>query len=223
MEVNPDEPAINKTELAKSSFPNEGREFTKKYGVNGRSFSCAFDPTIHLLTVEIKNEDGKSVSIDMLHRIFTYLLSPEVLGKDAEEVEVTVQPADGAIAHVLGIERLDRVEIFVKRPNPDDLTSDINRVLQKLTSQNIKSEKRVLSRQAKTDGIELDDDYLILAKVGARNGYVKSAGVDEDGDFVKRSTKNMPDIVRHAVAAGSSFVAALRGIAREARENHEQL
>jgi hypothetical protein len=223
VEVNPDEPAINKAELLKADFPKEGREFTKRYGVNGRSFSCAFDPEVHLLTVEIKNEEGKRISIDMVRRIFEGLLSPRFLGKNAEDVAITVVPTDNAVAYVLEIDRLDRVEIFVRRPNQDDLTSETNALMRELIEENAKSERRILIRQPQTDGLQLNNRNLSAARVGARNGYVEASGVETNGERVTRSTQERPRIVRHVVAVGASFVAALRAIAREAREQHEQL
>lgn len=222
-EVNPDEPAINKAELEKASFPDEGREFTARYGVNGRSFTCVFDPTIHLLSVEIKNEDGKTVSPERLRKIWVELLSPEVLGKDAELVEVTVVPTEGALSYVLGLEQLNRIEILVKRPNADDFTSDTNRIMRNLIQQNAKSEKRVLTRQPKTDGLVLDEESLAYASVAAHNGYVNADGLDTNGERAKRSTKEVPRIKRYAVAAGDLFSAAVRAIAREARDAHSKL
>lgn len=221
-EINPGEPTINKAELKKSDFPREGREFTKKYGVNGRVFHCVFDETSHWLSVELKNEEGQTVSPKRLHRIFTDLLSPEVLGADAELVEVTVIPTEDAISYVLGLKRLDKVEILVKRPNDDDITSETNRVMHSLMAQNAKSERRIITRQPKTDGVDLSEENEIYARVAAHNGYVETSGLDDEGVHDKRSTKEVPKIVKRAITAGVSYLAALRNVAREARASREQ-
>lgn len=223
LEINPDEPTIDKSVLKKAKFPREGREFTAKYGVNGRVFYCLFDEETHQLIVELRNEDGQTVSPRRLERIFVELMSPEVLGAKTEEVEVTVIPTDDAISYVLGLKRLDKVEILVKRPNQDDITTETNRVMNDLIEQNAKSERRIISRQAKTDGIDLSDVNEVYARVAAHNGHVDSSGLDENGDHDTRSTKEVPKIVRRAVGAGVSFLAALRNLAREARDNREQL
>jgi hypothetical protein len=223
MEVNPDSPAINKAQLKKAVFPREGRNFVAKYGVNGRVFYCIFDIKTHQLTVELRNEDGQTVSPRRLERIFTDLLSPEVLGADAEEVEVTVIPTDDAITYVLGLDRLDKVEILVKRPNQDDITTATNRVMKDLIEQKAKSERRVLNRQPKTDGLELSEENETYARVAAHNGHVDSSGLDEEGNHDKRSTREVPKVVRISLAAGTSFLAALRNIARGARDDSEQL
>ncbi len=223
MEVNPDEPAINKADLKKAVFPREGRNFTAKYGVNGRVFYCLLDTQTHVVTAEIKNEDGQRITPGRLAMIFVELLSPEVLGPKAELVEVTVVPTDDAIDYVLGFKRLDKVDILVKRPNNDDITQDTNRVMKRLMEQHAKSERSVLVRQPKTDGLELDEEHLRLARVAAVNGHVDSSGLDDDDEHGKRSTREVPKIVRRVLEKGSSYIAALRNVAKEMRNNREQL
>lgn len=220
-EVNPNEPAIDKAQLKKASFPREGKSFVAAYGVNGRVFYCVFDIKTHMLTVELRNEDGQTVSAQRLERIFTDLLSPEILGADSEEVEVTVIPTDDAVDYVLGLNRLDKVEILVKRPNADDISSSTATIMNGLMAQNVKSERRVLARQAKTDGIVLSEENDTFARVAAHNGYVDTSGLDENGQHDKRSTREVPKIVREVVASGTSFLVALRNIAKIARQDND--
>ena len=139
-------------------------------------------------------------------------------------MEATLIPTDDAITYVLGLDRLDKVEILVKRPNQDDITTETNRVMNALMEQKAKSEKRTVTRQPKADGIELSHENQVYARVGAHgNGYVESSGLDEDGVHDKRSTKEVPKIVKHAIARGVSYLAALRNVAREARGTREKL
>ncbi|MBB4857216.1 hypothetical protein HNO88_000523 [Novosphingobium chloroacetimidivorans] len=223
MEINPDEPAIDKAKLKKAAFPTQGREFTATYGVNGRVFYCIFDEKTHQLTFEARNEDRQTISPTRVGKIFSELLSPKVLGVDAELVEVTVVPTDDAITYVLGLARLDKVEILVKRPNQDDITTETNRVMKDLIEQNARSERREITRQAKTDGIELSEENETYARVAAHNGYVNSSGLDENEVHARRSTREVPKIVKRAIAQGVTYLAALRSLAREARDNREQL
>lgn len=221
MEIDPDEPTIDKAALKKAKFPREGREFTRQYGVNGRVFYCILDERKHLITAETRNSDGQKISPGMLERIFTRLLSPEILGIKSELVEVTVVPKDDAIDYVLGFARLDRVEILVKRPNNDDITAVANRVLQRLKDEKAKSEEIILTRMPKTDGLELDKEHELLARVGARNGHVDSSGVDEAGVHGKRSTREVPKIVRRVLQRGTSYFAALINVAKGARRDRD--
>lgn len=223
LEVNPAHPAINKAQLKKAAFPREGRAFTQEYGVNGRVFYCIFDDQTHTLTVELKNEDGQRITPGRLQMIFEKLLSPKVLGTKAEEVTVTVIPKPDAIAYVLGFKRLDKVDILVARPNDDDITAETNRVMKRLMDMKAKSERSILTRQAKTDGLDLDEDHLVLARVGAVNGHVDSSGLDGDGVHGTRSTREVPKIVRRIIQKGTPYFAALLGLAKEARNSSEQL
>lgn len=217
VEINPDEPTINKAMLKKSEFPREGREFSRLYGVNGRVFYCVFDEHEHRLTVEIKNEDGSKISPNTVGIIFTALLSPKILGHKSEIIEVTVVPEKGALDYVLGFERLDTVEILVKRPNPDDITSKTKRVLERLKKMNAESEYTRLRRMPKTDGLELDDDHQTLAEVAAVNGHVEATGVNSAGQHDERSTRDIPKIESKTVPKDTSYFAALRDLARKAR------
>lgn len=221
MEIDPDEPTIRKEDLAKAIFPKEGRDFTNQYGVNGRVFTCILDTVTHVVTVELKNEDGKKLSAGRAELIFQHLFSPNNLGANAEDVEVTLIPQDDALEYVLGFDRLDRVEILVKLPNADDITTATNRVLDKLRNMKAKSEKQTLVKATGPDGLKLDDDHMTLATVAAAgNGRVDTIGLDEDGEKSERSTKEKPKIVRRILQKGQSYIAAIRNIAREARKGH---
>lgn len=222
VEIDPDEPTIRKEDLAKAGFPREGREFTNKYGVNGRVFTCILDTKTHVVTVELKNEDGKTLAAGRAERIFQHLLAPQILGAESEMVEVTLIPQDDALEYVLGFKRLDRLEILVKLPNNDDITTETKRVLDKLRAQQAKAEKSVLVRMPKTDGLEPDEEHMIQARVAAAgNGRVDAVGLDENDEKGERSTKEKPKIVRHILQKGQSYLAALRGVARKARDDHD--
>lgn len=221
-EINPDEPAIRKQDLAKSNIPRAGVEFSAQYGINGRVFTGVLDTQTHVVTIELKNEDGKRLSAGRAETIFQRLLSPENLLPEKELVEVTLIPQDDALDYVLGFERLDRLEILVKLPNTDDVTKEANRVLERLRAQKAKSEKSVLTRAAGTSGIEPDDEHMMLARVAAAgNGVVETSGLDSDNEKGERSTREKPKIVRWVLQTGQSFAAAIRSVAREARDGHE--
>jgi hypothetical protein len=221
VEVDPDQPAINKVRLQKTVFPDAGRQFTREFGVNGRVFDFVFDTSNHMLTAAIQNDEGQKISPARLEKIFRNLLSPEVLGVNAELVEVTVVPREDALAYVLGFERLDRVEILVKIPNQDDITDEANRVMQRLRDMKAKSEENVLVRAPRTDGLELDSEHMTLARVAAANGHVDSKGIDSGGASGERSTRERPKIVERVVAKGVSYLAAIRGLASEIRNREK--
>lgn len=141
-------------------------------------------------------------------------MSARFQGLDVEMVEVTVLPEDDALTQVLALERLDRVDIFLKRPNDDDITAETNRIVAELMEQHAKSEERILTRAPRTDGIELSDENMTRAEVAARNGYVKSKGQDADGNADQRSTKKYPKIVNVTIEGSGSVLSKVRDAAR---------
>ena len=216
-DIDEDQPGVNKRSLSAVNLADMNFAVPRDLGFNGKSFVFVFNTTSHTLAFEARNEFGQTLSPRRAKRIFDLLLSPTVLGLDAELVEVTVIPEDDALAIVLGLERLDRIEILVKRPNADDITAATNAIMGELMAQNAKSEDRVLVRQAGTESLDLSEENMTRAEVAASNGYVKSSGKDSDGDSVKRSTREYPKIIRAVVDAGESFISKVRDAARNAR------
>jgi Domain of unknown function (DUF4747) len=215
-DIDEDQPGIDKRKLSQVKLADMDFSVPENLGFNSRVFVYVFNTATHVMAIETRNEFGQTISPTRAKRIFDRLLSPPILGLDAEMVEVTVIPEDDALSQVLGLARLDRVDILVKRPNPDDISDVAAAVMADLLEQNAKSEERILSRASGTDGIELNDENMIRARVAANNGYVSSAGRDEDGEPDKRSTKEYPKIVRWIVDVGGSAASRVREAARSA-------
>ena len=70
---------------------------------NYRVFSYAFNTKTHRLYFETRNEFRDTLSPGSARRIFANLLSREILGPDAPEVEVTVVPESGAVDRILSL------------------------------------------------------------------------------------------------------------------------
>lgn len=220
-EIDPDAPAIDKQGLIEKSLADLDFEVPRNVGFNGRAFYYMLDEKSHVIAVELRNEFGKTVSINRAARIFERLLSPEMLGEEAPSVEVTVIPQGDALSHVLGLKRLDRIEILVKRPNADDITPKVNAIMQELDEQHVKKQEIVLWRESQTDGIDLNDKNQTYAEVATTNGYVKSTGKDEEGVLVKRSTKEYPKIAKIMLDTGATILATLRETLKGVRPNRE--
>lgn len=216
-DIDEDQPGVNKRSLSAVNLADMNFSVPRDLGFNGKAFIFALNTASHTLTFEARNEFGQTLSPRRAKRIFDRLLSPQVLGLEAELVEVTVIPEDDALAFVLGLSRLDRVEILVKRPNEDDITTKTNAIMAELMAQNAKSEDRVLTRESGSDGLELSEENMVRAEVAATNGFVKSSGRDGEGEPDKRSTKEYPKILRAVVDAGESFISKVRDAARNAR------
>ena len=168
------------------------------------------------MAVGLKNEEHKTISINQVGKIFDLLLS--TLNKEGQIYETTIVPEEDAIEKVLGLARLDRVFILLKRPNPGDHDGgDADEVLRELHEQNIRQAEYRFARQPGTDGIHLNEENETWAEVAAQNGYVQSSGVTEDGERDRRSTKEYPKIVSIPLAAGTAFITAIREQAKRFR------
>ena len=215
-DIDASEPSINKATFQRVDVEDALRKIFRERGFNNRSFYYFLDEQTHRVTVELKNDEGKTISIRQAGKIFDLLVSS--LNRERQTFEVTIVPEEDAIEQVLSLARLDRVEILLKRPNPGDHDDgDADEVLRELYEQNIKEADYSFARQPGTDGIHLNAENEKRAEVAAQNGYVKSSGLDEDGSRDRRSTKEYPKIVALTLAAGVVALAALRAEAKRFR------
>ena len=218
-EIDPSEPAINKSRLTETSLSDLNFTVPSDVGFNGRVFYYMLNEETHVVSVELKNEFGKSISIGRAARVFDRLMSAQILGVQSEAVEVTVIPKEDALDWVLGLKRLDRIEILVKRPNADDITAKTNRIMKELDDQNVKRQEMTFSRESGKSGIDLNERNMDYAAVASDNGHVATKGKDEDGESEARSTKEYPKIVKVFLDAGQTVLASLREQAKRIRPN----
>jgi hypothetical protein len=140
---------------------------------NFRSFNFVFLEDRHLLIIEFKNELGEHFGSARALKLFSSLFSEEALGPDDPDVSVTVVPSHEGLRRIYAIPRLRRLEIFVLRPNADDLATEQKKLLDKLMKQGAKSQSVELKKRAKIKTITPDDETKTLAAIAAENGYVR--------------------------------------------------
>jgi hypothetical protein len=215
-DVDSSEPSIDKGTLQKKDVENSLKKIFDERGFNNRSFNYILDNVTHKIAVELKNDQGKTISIKQVGKIFDVAFSR--LNREGQTYEITVIPEDDALDLVLGLNRLDKVRMVIKRPNPGDhLDTDAADVLREMEEQNINKDERVFTRQSGAETIHLNNANLVRAAVAATDGFVESGGRDDNGEPDKRSTKEYPKIVRNTLDAGASFLSALRNEARRFR------
>lgn len=217
VEIDPTSPAVNKERLEEVQLSADQRRMTNALGFNSRVFRFVLDVVEHRVSFLTFNEAGQRLSPRRALTIFDRVFSPEVLGTAAESVDVTIIPEDDALSYVLSIDRLDKVDILIKRPNDDDVTAETHEVLEELREQNAKRQEIILTRAAQTDGLELSEKNEKYARVASTNGHVTSRGRGADGEPDSRSTKEYPKLVEKMVEPGTSFVASLVEIAKSVR------
>ena len=215
-DIDASEPSIDKATFEEKNVEDSLKKIFAQRGFNNRQFLYAFDEETHTLAVELLNDLGKRLSVRQASKIFEVLFSS--LNRGNQTFEVTVKPEEDALEWVLGLKRLDRITILLKRPNPGDHHGDdADDVLRELDEQNLKQAEYDFARQPKTDGIHLNDKNQTRAEVASENGYVKSSGLDDYEERDKRSTKEYPKIVRDVLATGTLFKSAIRKHAKRYR------
>jgi hypothetical protein len=215
-EVDTTEPSIDKATLDQVAIEDDLKEIFKKRGFNSRTFNYVLDASTHKIAVELLNDQGKTLSARQAGNIFGMAFAR--LNERGQTYEVTVIPEDDALATVLGLSRIDKIRMVIKRPNPGDhLDTDAAEVLREMEEQNINKDERIFTRQSGTESINLSEANHTRALVASTDGFVESAGRDENGQPDKRSTKEYPKIVKRTLAAGTTFMQALRNEARRFR------
>jgi hypothetical protein len=160
---------------------------------NFRSFNYVLIEEKHRLVVEYRNELGQSFGPSRAERLFERLFK-EYLPNDAPDVDVTVIPEEESLDKIFAIPRLRRLEILLKRPNPDDVAEAANRVLSRLTGQGARSQKIELVKAAKKKTLTPDGETKALAELAALNGNVTGEGKDDEGKPVYESTDKHPKV-----------------------------
>jgi hypothetical protein len=203
-------------EKNKEATPNEKAaiQIPNTLDPNFRSFNFVFLEDRHLLVLEYKNELGEHFGAVRAERLFSSLFSEELLDQDDPDVSVTVVPSHEGLKRIYAIPRLRRLEIFVLRPNADDLAKDQKKLLDRLMKQGAKSQSLELRKRAGVKTITPDEETKTLAAIAADNGYVTGEGKRDDDTPVEESTKDHPKTVTVKVEGPTSIAAFFNAVRR---------
>lgn len=213
VEIDKNEPAVYKDVLEEVDFNNLNIHIPNNIGFNSKVFLYVFREEDHAMFIETINDQGKKLSPRQARRIFELLLGPTVQAPGAPLVEVTTIPEEDTLRKILSIPKLKRLRIHIVRPNADDL--NVQRILERLERQGIRSEDKTLVASSENGGITPDDETQTEAEVAEHNGFVQGIGYEEDGARIDLSTKEYPRTIRKRVdQLGSSF-AEIMSVAME--------
>ena len=190
-EIDPNLPWFNaeqferadETDVAKVSIPSELRP-------NYVPVFFEFYLSNHLFIFESRGPSG-TLSPRSAMMFLEGLLNSDDLVRKYGSVGVSLVSDREQLDAILSMQRLQHLEILVKRPNPDDLGSYDSIMEQRLVSQGAAS-VRVDYEASANETIKPDQDTLKLADSATRNGRVKAAGTDASGRRVTRSTEDHP-------------------------------
>jgi len=148
-----------------------------------------FRPKIHRLVVQTKTANGKRLGINSYKLFFERLLNHPKLQLHFPKIEVQTEPRTEAVEQILNMPVLRRVEIHVRRPNPDDPGE--KDVLKRLDEMNAEQQTEIIVAQPKK-GLKLDRSTRALARIAASNGHVFGAGTSADGKKQELNTLAHP-------------------------------
>lgn len=139
----------------------------------------------------VARDRKNSLSIPRTERFFQKLLENAVQMHGYPEVAVTAIPDQDALDEVLGVPGLHSVEVSFKRPNPDD-GGDLEAMFEeRLAAMNV-GRQTVVMTASRGEVLEPDEQFKAEAAVAARNGSVKSVGVDDTGIPIISTTAEKP-------------------------------
>lgn len=171
-------------EMAQVNIPN-------KLKPNLVMFDFVFFPQGHKMYIESKSHK-KTLSAGSVKKLIDSLCSIPAVKKAFGDVEVTVMPDKELLETILGLHRLAKLIIDVKRPNPDDVGEDEeDRVFRRFDNMNT---RRMLEIWTAESGQTIlpDDDVQMMARVAATNGKVAAIGFSADGERIEESTVDRP-------------------------------
>jgi hypothetical protein len=185
---------------------------------NFRPFTYILNQSEHIVLFEARNEARQRLSPHRAKRMFDRLF--EDSPPDFPEVDVTVIPEEETLEKIFAIKRLRKLEIFIKRPNPDDLGEDYRRIMDGLEEEGARSQKIEKVKAAKKPTLTPNADTKRLAEIASTNGYVSGEGKDESGTSVFESTEEHPKIRKLDVNTSTfaTLLAAFRLFFKQAVE-----
>jgi hypothetical protein len=175
---------------------------------NYRAFDYVFDDIKHNIWFESRSETGESLGAMTARRIFTRLLSIDVLGPEFPQIEVTIIPEEGAVERILDLPRLQTLFIRVVRPNPDASSPEARRrVLATLDTAHAQRMEVKLTKAGDAARLTAPEDIRELAQVAADIGFVRGEEKQLDGRKNVLSTEALPKRVQIEVDRAGTFIA----------------
>ena len=149
-----------------------------------------FYPKNHHLFFEVYHR-GNRMRPQTMGKFLLGLFGGASIQERFGEVNVTVIPSHESVEQVLGMPRISRLNISIRRPNADDQDEFEKAVLKTMADQRA---IRIDSQYVAGRGDTLMPDKLTrdMAHVAARNGVVIAFGEDANGNSAKESTSDHP-------------------------------
>ena len=186
-EINPDLPILDIDTLEKV---NENPPIIPdKYKYNAKDIYFYFDSTTHRLYFDAK------ISPNSIAKFFYGIFANEYIKDKFGVIDVTIEQSSEGLIKLKKIPFLEKIEIYIKRPNPDDLEDFESELFKEWEEENIQSSKQEY-KSIKNKSIKPSKKTNTLMRLAKSNGYVWARGKDERGVPVEVSTEDHPYVKR---------------------------
>ena len=217
-QIDPNAPWFNVEDHAKATDDDMAQvSIPAKLKPNLVMFDFVFFPKGHVLYLESKSGQ-KIISPSSVKKLIDALCSTTGIVKNFGKIETTVVPDKEQLEAILGLHRLAKLAIDVRRPNPDDLGEDEeDKVFGRFDRMGTRRMVEILTSEP-GESIKPDEDVKLMARVAARNGKVTAIGFSALGQRVEESTVNRP--WRGIIEYDSRHQAASDAMIEGARKEH---
>lgn len=193
---------MEKVQIPKELLPNLQR------------IEFVFIPSKHQLWFSARDR-GDRLGAATAKKLFDMLLTKIALEKGYPKIAITVIPDKESVEELLGVHRIKRLTIQLKRPNADDAADLEQKFLEQLEVVNSR-EMVTIFTEADKDGVKPTEELRGLANVAARNGSVRVEGKTADGVKIDESTIERPMVLQKQVDENVEL--ALNVLVRTAQE-----
>lgn len=157
-----------------------------------------FFPDEHRLVFHTRGAGHPPAGPSTMRGFLSRLLNKEEMTEQFGPVGITIEPEQDALDRVFGIHQLEKLTIYLERPNPDSGRTSQRKWQDRLKANNAHSEQTTLQS---TRGEQLTPDEATRehADIAQSNGWVYGKGKDENGVVDTESTE------RHNLVEGEVF------------------
>ena len=153
---------------------------------NFKQVPFLFYPEKHRLLFDLAD-----ISHNGAHRIIEALASQEIIRNEFGEVQIIIESSHVSLDRILSISSMTRLEIFLTRPNPDDLDGIAEQVQNRMFDMGLFQFNQVLTSN-RNMGIKPDDQAKGSMWLALSNGHINAIGYEGERR-VSESTARHPD------------------------------
>lgn len=157
---------------------------------NSARFSYIFFPKEHLIFYE-GYYDGNSFGPKNAERFFNRIFSHQSIIDKFGNISVTHIPAINKLSEALKIPVKERIEMVIKRPNPDSHAEAERKVMERMKARNVGIYEQKY-KASRGESITMDEELETMAYISSKNGHFYIKGKDANSKPQEYSTEKHP-------------------------------